>query len=211
MTTNPWVSDEQFQQDLIDPEGAEVPIILRFLDLPRMHDFIEGKLQQHGDDLPDGTEPTKEKRETEPDDDPDGVKVSVEFFKGLAESPNLDIFTKESVRALIKFKWPLLKEWTIKKLMLPYIAYVFILTIYTTKIFFDAKNEDEEFELEKRLDPIFKILIFIFGIYFLKLEWEQLIELKASYFNSVWNFLDVFPPVLAMLLIIFDCFTYTSV
>ena len=161
-----------------------------------MHDFIEGPI------------PHKQEQINEDEVIGDETKISVEFFKGLSESSNLDIFTKESVRALIKFKWPLIKEWTIKKLMIPYMILLVILTIYTTGIYYEAKEGEP---LPQRLDPIFKILLILFSLYFLKLEWEQLLELKASYFTSVWNFLDVFPPSLAMILIVWDIFTFTSV
>ncbi len=48
---------------------------------------------------------------------------SAEFFNVLSKV-QVEIFENEVIRALIDFKWPLVKEYTVKILFIPFILYL---------------------------------------------------------------------------------------
>ena len=56
--------------------------------------------------------------------------VGQEFFKELADA-DISIFECRSIRALIDYKWPLAREYTIKMLFFPFILYLITFIIYS--------------------------------------------------------------------------------
>jgi len=57
-----------------------------------------------------------------------------EFFKALSDLECFDIFTLLPIKKLIDFKYPLVKEYTIKKLFVPFVFYLAIFMIYVNII-----------------------------------------------------------------------------
>lgn len=56
---------------------------------------------------------------------------SSEFFNVLSKVGNLEIFSNEVIKALIDFKWPLVKEYTIKILFIPFMFYLAIFITFS--------------------------------------------------------------------------------
>jgi hypothetical protein len=42
----------------------------------------------------------------------------------LSKVEDIDLFSNEVIRSLIDFKWPLVKEYTVKMLFIPYLFYL---------------------------------------------------------------------------------------
>jgi len=97
--------------------------------------------------------------------------VSLKFFEGLGKSPSLDVFYKKSIRSLIEFKYPLAKEWTIRKLMLPYTFFLCLFSFYLSVVQPNMKAGDSTYI---RLDPILKVIIVLFALYFLHKAYLQI-------------------------------------
>lgn len=49
---------------------------------------------------------------------------SAQFFIVLSRVENIEIFSNEVIKALIDLKWPLVKEYTVKILFVPFILYL---------------------------------------------------------------------------------------
>jgi len=60
--------------------------------------------------------------------------VGNEFFKALSDLETFDIFTMLPIKKLIDFKYPLVKEYTIKKLFVPFVFYLAIFMFYVNVI-----------------------------------------------------------------------------
>ena len=54
---------------------------------------------------------------------------SLPFFAQLADCDDYELFEQTAVKKVIEFKWPLTREFTIKKLMVPYLIFM---TTYLT-------------------------------------------------------------------------------
>lgn len=50
-------------------------------------------------------------------------EVSQEFFEALAETERMELFDLKAIKKLIEFKWTLTKEFTIKKLFIPFLIF----------------------------------------------------------------------------------------
>ncbi len=110
----------------------------------------------------------------------------------------MELFNKKAVRRLIEFKWPLVREYVIKRLFIPFVAYLLLFTIYMGYIY--------EWRLLNKwylhtLNWIFMLTLFIFSFYFLGIETYQLKTNKLAYFASIWNYLDLIPPLLLVVFI----------
>lgn len=61
--------------------------------------------------------------------------VADEFLEALADTETIEIFSNNSIRALIELKWPLVKAGIKKYLFYPYLAFVLIFLYYTVSAF----------------------------------------------------------------------------
>lgn len=58
-------------------------------------------------------------------------KIGDQFFEALAESKTIELFDYRSIKAIIDFKWPLAKEYTIKYLFVPFCFYLALFIAYS--------------------------------------------------------------------------------
>jgi hypothetical protein len=97
---------------------------------------------------------------------------SLEFFNVLSGVGNLKFFENEVIQALIDFQWPLVKEYTIKVLLIP-----FILQLTTFIIFANAFNprvstfeDPDERDRYKTGAYVLGGLLYVMGLYSLSNE-----------------------------------------
>jgi len=69
---------------------------------------------------------------------------SAEFFNVLSKVKNMDIFGNEVVRALIDLKWPLVKEYTVKILFMPFLLYLLCFVAFSNVFNGQLTSEKEE-------------------------------------------------------------------
>lgn len=85
----------------------------------------------------------------------------------------MDIFACRSVQALIDYKWPLVREYTIKILFVPFVFYLAIWIIYSNA--FSGQIDESPTQL-MIVDKVLIALLYAFSIYFLFNESRQLIN-----------------------------------
>lgn len=51
-------------------------------------------------------------------------------MSALAGTDDMELFNQKVIKRLIEFKWPLVKEYTIRKLFFPFIGFLLIYLIY---------------------------------------------------------------------------------
>ena len=128
---------------------------------------------------------------------------AIEFFNVLSKV-DLDIFSNDVIRCLIDFKWPLVKEFTVKILFIPFIFYISLFIAFSNAFngqvaFDDDEAAEKKFKLAKL---IIIILLYVLSVFFLSNEIVQLFKQKLhEYFSSIWNFFDVLLPVLVLTVI----------
>ncbi len=103
---------------------------------------------------------------------------------------------------LIEFKWGIVKEYTMKKLLFPFFVYMLVFMVYKNFIM-------EPYYLHTPLSDftalrlvfmiIFQVLLLGFSAYFLENEYKQVKEEGAHYFLQVWNYIDIISPVMIVL------------
>jgi hypothetical protein len=98
-------------------------------------------------------------------------EVAVKFFDALAESKDLTLFSHRSVQAIIEFKWSLVREFTIKVLLIPFCIYLAVFVTWSNVFnnFVFPVNERSWFSLWAA-DKIICGILYLFSIYFLTNE-----------------------------------------
>lgn len=86
------------------------------------------------------------------------------------------------------------------RLMIPYCLYLLTFVLYTNFLYFDRDNNPWT-------QLLYTIIIVGLSIYFLFNEFVQLKDDIGGYFLSVWNYIDILPPVLALSCMAVEHFT----
>jgi len=111
----------------------------------------------------------------------------------MQETELLTLFDLEITKALINFKWPIIKEKTITFLLYPFIAYLATTVIYTQTILHAKVNGEP---LNWILDLVLIESMWVFSLWFLLLELLQMRGDGSAYFYSLWNYIDIVPPAI---------------
>ena len=116
-----------------------------------------------------------------------------EFFNNLAETEMLEIFDIPLVQKLILFKWPIIKDSIMNWLFYPFLGSLASTVYYTTFIFHKEVNNGNSSWI---MNTAILESIFVFSLYFLGLELLQVKSDGLGYFTSIWNLIDIVPPIL---------------
>ncbi len=111
------------------------------------------------------------------------------FFDALANCEDYELFEQTAIKKIIEFKWPLTKEYTIKKLLVPYLIFMSTYLIYMNWVYM--------MRFEPGYDMVNLVFIGVLGFfcwYFVVLELSQLRNEGLEYLTSFWNYLDLIPP-----------------
>ncbi|CDW84531.1 wd-40 repeat protein [Stylonychia lemnae] len=119
-------------------------------------------------------------------------KVGEEFFQAMANSKNMDLFACRSVQAIIDYKWPLVREYTIKLLFAPFIFYHCAWITYSNVFNGQVAQDTDEIIIA---DKVLSAILYVFSIYFLVNEVRQILNQGFTYMISVWNYTDILPPI----------------
>jgi hypothetical protein len=108
-----------------------------------------------------------------------GDSAGDSFFDALANTEDLTLFTRKSIIALIDYKWPLVRDFTIKRLFIPFILFqitffTFSNFIYVAKLEENLTPENEE-TWTATLEIIFSVLLILFSAYFMYYEVRQMV------------------------------------
>jgi hypothetical protein len=116
------------------------------------------------------------------------------FFNELSQTHNMDFFKIKAIKKFIDFKWPLVLEYTVKKLFIPFILFQISYVVYMSGIY--VNRDDPEAPYMQTLNNVFQGILLFFSFYFCMIEISQLIQEGFTYLFSIWNYLDLLPPFL---------------
>lgn len=66
---------------------------------------------------------------------------SAAFFESLANCDDYELFEQTAIKKIIEFKWPLTREFTIKKLLVPYLVFMATYLLYMNYIYYIRYDE----------------------------------------------------------------------
>mmetsp|Transcript_24585 Transcript_24585/g.38161 ORF Transcript_24585/g.38161 Transcript_24585/m.38161 type:complete len:146 (-) Transcript_24585:1384-1821(-) len=115
------------------------------------------------------------------------------FFEQMANTDVYEMFDLEIVRKMIMFKWPVIKDHIISYLFYPFTIYLISTCLFTSYLLHYKVNGEQGNWI---LQMIAEEAIFVFSLYFLCLELLQIQSDGLNYFTSIWNFIDIIPPVI---------------
>ncbi len=123
--------------------------------------------------------------------------MSDDFFDELANTSNIALFGCLSIQAMIDRKWPLAREYTIKLLFAPFLTFHVIFVIYSN-VFIG------QYELTEGLKGTMYVVsfcLYILSLYFMQNEIRQIYFSGFEYFTSIWNYADIIPPCLIVVIV----------
>lgn len=115
--------------------------------------------------------------------------VGQELFEALSKSEEMELFENKAIQKVIQYKWPLVREFIIKRLFVPYIIFMVVYLVYMNWIYYERNNPDFYYYNYGAIG-----LLFICVYYFISLEFKQLRNEGFAYLASLWNYLDLIPP-----------------
>ncbi len=62
-------------------------------------------------------------------------QLQSDFFSALAETEDMTLFENKGVMKLIEFRWPLVREFVIKKLFFPFLIFLLTFVIYMGQVY----------------------------------------------------------------------------
>ena len=102
----------------------------------------------------------------------------------------MTLFNEVAIRKMIDFKWVLAKKYTIRKLLMPYLAFMFVYLSYMNYFYLIRFSEG----WYQYIDTLYVIILGLFSAYFVTMELKQLRNEGLVYLSSIWNYLDLIPP-----------------
>lgn len=69
-------------------------------------------------------------------------EMANKFFEAIAETEDMEIFNKKAIKKIIEYKWPLTREYTVKKLFVPFVLFLAFYLVYMNYIYY--KREESE-------------------------------------------------------------------
>ena len=102
----------------------------------------------------------------------------------------MTLFNEVAIRKMIDFKWVLAKKYTIRKLLMPYLAFMFVYLSYMNYFYLIRFSEG----WYQYIDTLYVVILGLFRAYFVTMELKQLRNEGLVYLSSIWNYLDLIPP-----------------
>jgi len=101
-------------------------------------------------------------------------------MESLGNSESIQLFSYRSIQTIIDYKWPLVKEYTIKKLFFPFAVYLIAFFVYSNYIYENIHRTDNS-EAEKVLGYAIMATLLALSVYFIANETRQLISTGFDY------------------------------
>ena len=127
-------------------------------------------------------------------------EIGDEFFEALAGSSDLSLFSYRSVQAIIDFKYPLAREYTMKVLFFPFCFYLAIFVAWSNA-FNQYTYDFKDWYAMWVADKVLCALLLLFSVYFLSNELRQMYHSGIYYLTSPWNYCDFLPSSLIIAIV----------
>lgn len=128
------------------------------------------------------------------------------FFTSLQLTDNFDYFKLQPIKKLIEFNYPIVKQYTIRRLFTPYLIFAMMYIMYNFLLY--GYFDDTVPFLDYFSIGLAGFLI-LFSTYFLLNELKQLKDGGLEYLSSIWNYLDLLQPIGVYLLIFLQTYKMT--
>ena len=89
------------------------------------------------------------------------------FIDELSSTGQYELFANKSIQALLEFNFPLVREYIVKKLFVPFSVFLIFYEVYLNVIFGEIASDDT---LAFLLDRIFLTVLVFYATYFLMNE-----------------------------------------
>ncbi|CDW77734.1 wd-40 repeat protein [Stylonychia lemnae] len=127
--------------------------------------------------------------------------AGMEFQIKLSQSENMEYFAIETINLIVNYQWNIMKPLLIKWLFIPFIINMVIYNVFCIHSY-EIQFEDDYENSELGLNLATEIIILIFAIQTIYIEYRQIIFHKKEYIKSFWNLLDLSTVILAPLTVI---------
>jgi len=124
-------------------------------------------------------------------------QLANDFFRELSDSDDFELFQKKAIRKIIDFKYPIVIEYTMKFLFIPYFLFVLSFLFYQNYSYPKSFEEEEGKNTWATLNLITIIFIIVVSLFFFINEMVQFKKHGIYYLFSIWNYIDLGPPILA--------------
>jgi hypothetical protein len=108
----------------------------------------------------------------------------------------MTIFENKGIRKLIEYRWPLVREYVKKRLFVPFVIFLVSVSLFMSTLYL-YRLETQPHLLMIYYSSI--ALLTLQSLYFVSIEIYQLSKTGLEYFQSLWNYFDIIPPVLLMI------------
>ena len=126
------------------------------------------------------------------------------FLVSLANTNDIEVFSVEIVQNIVMFMWKFYRRAIAKWIMIPFLFYFITYIIYATWIKKGKDESDLKWGDYGRTDLAFCIILLIWFVYFIYIEFRQMIYYKIKYFTNFWNLIDICSLILNMFWVISD-------
>ncbi|CDW87954.1 wd-40 repeat protein [Stylonychia lemnae] len=123
----------------------------------------------------------------------------VNFAEAISKVEDIQIFNNKAIMCLIDFMWPIAKRQTIKYLFVPFLVYLALFVSYSNVLCGQVEQNYHIYDAK----IVIIALLYVMSIYLLINEVRQVYKLKLNYFRSIWNYSDISPPILVIIVISF--------
>lgn len=89
------------------------------------------------------------------------------FFEALAETDDMGLFESKGIKMLIEYRWPLAREFVVKRLFLPFVFFLFTFVVYMGQVYEWRELDGFIYQLSNR---IFMGILVAQSVYFLGVE-----------------------------------------
>lgn len=118
------------------------------------------------------------------------------FYDALASSSNYDIFKKKAIQKMIDFNFRVVRSATIYKLFFPFTLFLLTFVLYLNLVYeFRFSKDLDERTFWFPIDLAMMIILGLFSVYFFANEVKQFRKDGLGYLTSIWNFIDIIPPI----------------
>ena len=135
-----------------------------------------------------------------------------EFFEALSKTEWMNLLLLKPIQKTIEFNYKLVKEYSIKKLFIPFAIFqLFYVTYFNfvSEKYENYQDSPDSYSTSQAIvlnafNIIFILVLFYFSFYFAKNEVVQLIQNPLDYLQSIWNYIDIIPPIGIFVIVVLD-------
>lgn len=117
----------------------------------------------------------------------------------------MKLFETTAIKKLIDFKWPLVKYYIIRRLMIPYIVFM-----ASYMMFAHVEYHDDNLILVPVIKYGVIAVLVLCCFYTLTSEVYQLLKNRWAYFLEIWNYLDIIPPIMVLGQLVYDFYFHVA-